>query len=116
MVDGDQEIKYYECDVGEVNLINWENILQHNKNEKYKYIYVGSIQVQITPVQYYGKGTNLYALLCDIRHDKFNNQIMSRIKSNLCTGSTRFNFQTGYYVSLKNEFTKLSTPKDKNYW
>ena len=36
-----------EYDVGEVNLINWENILKHNKDRKYKYIHVGSAQFQI---------------------------------------------------------------------
>ena len=50
MMEGDLEIKDCEYDVGEVNLINWENILKHNKDRKYKYIHVGSVQVQITPL------------------------------------------------------------------
>ena len=40
-MEGDPEIKDYECDVGEVNLINWENILKHNKDRKYRYIVDG---------------------------------------------------------------------------
>ena len=50
IMEGDLEIKDCEYDVGEVNLINWENILKHNKDRKYKYINVGSVQVQITPL------------------------------------------------------------------
>ena len=106
MMEGDLEIKDCEYDVGEVNLINWENILKHNKDRKYRYIHVGSVQIQITPLQYYGKDIDLYALLCDIRHTKFNNQIITGIKTNLCNGSVGFNCRPGYYVSLKDEFAK----------
>ena len=45
MMKGDLEIKDCEYDVGKINLINLENILEHNKNRKYRYIYVGSVQV-----------------------------------------------------------------------
>ena len=106
MMEGNLEIKDCQYDVGEVNLINWENILKHNKDRKYRYIHVGSVQVQITPLQYYGKDIDLYALLCDIRHTKFNNQIITGIKTNLCNGSVGFNCRPGYYVSLKDEFAK----------
>ena len=34
MMKKDLEIKDCEYDVGEVNLINWENILKHNKDKK----------------------------------------------------------------------------------
>jgi len=40
MMEEDLEIKDCEYDVGEVNLINWENILKHNKDIKYRYIQV----------------------------------------------------------------------------
>jgi len=72
-MEGDLEIKHCEYDVGEVNLINWKNILKHDKYWKYRHIYVGSIQVQIIPSPYYGKDIDIYAFLCDIRHIKFNN-------------------------------------------
>ena len=91
MMEGDVEIKDCEYDVGEFNLINWENILTHNKDRKYRYIHVGSIQIQITPLQYSGRDINLYALLCDIKHTKFNNQIITGIKTNLCNNSIGFN-------------------------
>ena len=39
----------HEFDMREVNLINWENICRHNKDRKYRYIDVGSIQVKIAP-------------------------------------------------------------------
>ena len=42
-MEEDLEIKDCEYDVGEVNLINQEKVLKHNKNRKYMYIYVGSI-------------------------------------------------------------------------
>ena len=51
MMEGDLEIKDCKYDVREVNLINWENILKHNNDRKYRYIHVRSIQVQITPLQ-----------------------------------------------------------------
>ena len=41
--------------MGEVNLVNWKNFLKHNKDKKYRYIHIESVQVQITPLQYYGK-------------------------------------------------------------
>jgi len=114
MMEEDLEIKDCEYDVGEVNLINWENILKHNEDRKYRYIHVGSIQVQITPLQHYGKDIDLYALLYDIRETKFNNQIITRIKTNLCNGSVEFNYRPGYYVSLKDEFAKkILSPKIK---
>ena len=46
------------------------------------YIHVESVQVQITPLQYYDKDIDLYTLLCDIRYTKFNNQIIIGIKTN----------------------------------
>ena len=73
MIEGDMEIKDREYDVGEVNLIKWENIVKHNKDRKYRYIRVRSVQVQITLLQCYGKDIDLYSSLCDIRHTKFNN-------------------------------------------
>jgi len=74
-----------------VNVINWKNIFKHNKDRKYRYIDVVSVQVQITLLQYYGKDIDLYTLLYDIRHTKFNNQIIMEIKTNLCNGSVCFN-------------------------
>ena len=106
MMEEDLEINDCEYDVGEVNLINEENILKHNKDRKYRYIHVGSVQIQITPLQYYGKDIDLYTLLCDIRHTKFNNQIITMIKTNLYNESVGFNCRPGYYVSLKDEFAK----------
>ena len=50
MMEGDQEIKDCQYDVGEVNLINGKNILKHNKDREYRYIHVESVQVQITPL------------------------------------------------------------------
>jgi len=32
MMEEDLDIKNCEYDMGEVNLINWENILKHNKD------------------------------------------------------------------------------------
>jgi len=106
MMEGDLEMKDCEFDGGEVNLINWENILKHNKDRNNRCIHVESVQVQITPLQYYGKDIDLYALLCDIRHTKFNNQIITGIKLNLCNGSVGFKYRPWYYVSLKDEFAK----------
>ena len=48
----------------------------------------------------------IYALLCDIRHTKFNNQIITGIKINPCNGLVGFNCRPGYYVILKDEFAK----------
>ena len=104
MMERDLEIKDYEYDAGEVNFINWKNILKHNKDRTCRYIYVGSVQVQINPIQYYGKYIDLYALLCDIRHTKFNNQIIIGVKTNLCNGSVGFNCRSEYYVSVKDKF------------
>ena len=59
MVEGGLEIKDCEYDVREVNLSNWENILKHKKGRKYRYTHVGSVQVQITPLQYFGKDNDL---------------------------------------------------------
>ena len=106
MMKGDLEKKDCEYDIGKVNLINWENILKHNKGRKYRYIHVKSVQVQIIPLQYYDKDIDLYTLLYDTRHTKFNTQIITGIKTNLCNGSVGFNYLPGYYVSLKDEFTK----------
>jgi len=86
MMKGDPEIKDCEYDIGEVNLVISENILKCNKDRIYRYIHVGSVQVQITPIQYYAKDINLYALLCDIRHTKFNNQIITGIRTILYNG------------------------------
>lgn len=60
-MERDLEIKDCEYDVGEVNLINWKNVLKYNHDKKYKHIHVGCIQVQISPLQYYGKDIDLYA-------------------------------------------------------
>jgi len=105
IMEGDLEIKNCKYDVEEVNLINRENVLKHNKDRKYRYIHVGSVQVQITPLQYFGKDIDLYALLCDIRYTKFN-KIITRIKTNLYNGSVGFNYRPGHHVSLKDEFAK----------
>lgn len=54
-----------------------ENILKHNKDRKRRYIHVGSVQIQTTLLQYYDKDIDLYTLLCDNKHTKFNNQIIT---------------------------------------
>ena len=90
----------------EFNLINWKNILELNKDRKYKYIHIGSVQIQIAPLQYYGKDIDLYALLCHIRHTKFNNRIITGIETHLCNSSVGFNCRLKYYVSLKDKFAK----------
>ena len=110
MMEGDLKIKDCEYHVGEVNLINWKNILKYNKDRNCKYIYVRSVQVQITPLQYYDKDIDPYAPLCDIRHTKFNNQIITRMKTNLCNGLVGFNCRPGCYLSLKGEFTTNFLP------
>jgi len=61
---------------------------------------------KITLLQYYNKDIDIYVLLCDIRHTKFNNQIITGIKTNLCNGSVEFNCRPEYYMSLKDEFVK----------
>ena len=106
MMEGDLEINDCEYDVNEVNRINCKNILKHNKGRKHRYIHIGSVQVQITQLQYYGKDIDRYDLLCNIRHAKFNNQIITRIKTNLCNGLVGVNYRPRYYVSLKDEFAK----------
>jgi len=46
-------------------------------------------------------------LLCDIRHTKFNNQIITGIKTNLYDRSVGFNVDLDIvYVSLKDAFAK----------
>lgn len=62
--------------------------------------------MQISPLQYCGKDIDLYTLLCDIRHTKFNNQIITGIKANLYNKLVGFNCRSRYYVSLKDEFVK----------
>ena len=69
-MEGDLEIKEYEFEVGEVNLINQDNILMRNKDRRYKCIKIRSVQVPITALQYYGKDINLYGVLCDFRGTK----------------------------------------------
>ena len=44
-IEGDIEIKDCEYEVGEIILINYENILKNNKNNKYKYMHIGSVQI-----------------------------------------------------------------------
>ena len=66
-----------EYDVREVNLINCESILKHSNDRKYRHTHIGSIRVQITSLWYYRKEIDLYGLLCNIRHIKSNNQIIT---------------------------------------
>jgi len=47
-MEGDLEIKDCKYDAGEVNLIDRENIHKHKKDQKYRYIYVRTVQVHIT--------------------------------------------------------------------
>ena len=91
---------------GKLILLIGKTFLSIKKDRKYRYIHVGSVQVQITPLYYYGKDIDLYALLCDIKHTKFNSQTITGIKTNLCNGSVGFNCRSGYYVNLKDEFAK----------
>ena len=81
-------------------------MLKHNNDIKYRYIHVESVQVQIASLLYYGKDIDIYALLCDIKYTRFNNQIITGIKTNLCNGSVGFNCRLGYYISLNDEFAK----------
>jgi len=92
-------MKDCEYEVGEVNRSKWEKIIKHNKDWKYRYIHVRRVQIQITPLQYYSKDINLYALLCDIRYNKFNNQIIIGIKINLCNDLVGFNCRLEYHVT-----------------
>ena len=85
-MEGDLEIKDCEHEVGKINLINHENIVRNNKNKKYKYIQVGSVEVQITLLFDKGENVDIYAFICDIRQRSFGRSIVSGIKSNLCGG------------------------------
>ena len=58
-MEGDLEIKDCEYDIVEINLINWKNVLKRNNGRKYRYIHVGRVQVQITPLQYFVKNIEL---------------------------------------------------------
>ena len=78
----------------------------HNKDQNCKYIHIGSIQVWIVPLHYFDKDIDLYALVYDPRHNKFNNEIILWIKTNLCNHSVGFNCLPRYYVSLNEEFAK----------
>ena len=82
-MEGDIEIKDCEYEVGEINLINYENILKNNKDNKYKYMHIGSVQIQIIPLFDKGLDIDIYAFLCDIRQQNFGRFIISGIKSNL---------------------------------
>ena len=61
--------------------------------------------MQITQLQNYGKDINLYALLYDVMNTKFNNQIITRIKTDLCNSSIGFNCSK-YYARPKDELAK----------
>jgi len=108
MMEGDYKIKDWDYDVGEVNVINWGNILKHNKDKTYRYFHVRSFHDQLTPLQYYDKDINLYALLCDIR---LPNSIieLSQQSRPFCAiiqwGSIA---DLDHYVSVKDEFAKTS--------
>ena len=92
MMEGNLEIKGYEYDVGELNLINWKISLSIIRTENI--------------VIFMLKDIDLHALLCDIRYIKFNNQIIIGIKTNLCNGLLGFNCLPEYYVNLKDAFVK----------
>ena len=83
MMKGDLEIKDCEYYVWEVNLIKWKNLLKRHKDRKCRYIYTGSVQVQIAPLQYYSKDIDLNTLLCDIKYTKFKNQIVTTLETSL---------------------------------
>lgn len=105
-MEGDLEIKDWSFDVGEINLINWKSIERHNKDKKkYKYLHVGVVKIQISPLHNFGKDIDLYALVCYIRHNNFHDQIVSGIKRYLCNGIVGFNCRPGYYVSLKDVYS-----------
>lgn len=97
-MEGDVEIKECENDVGEINLINYENILKHNRDNIYKYIHVGNVQIQITPLFDKGQDIDMYAFLCDIRQRNSGKSMVSGIKSNLSVGSIGLNCRPGYNV------------------
>ena len=61
--------------------------LSITKIKKYRYIHVESVLLQVTPLQYYSNDIGFYTLLYDIGHTKFNNQIITGIKTNLCNES-----------------------------
>mgnify|MGYP000988156972 CR=1 FL=1 len=110
-MEGDLEVRECETEVGEINLINYDNIVKNNKNGEYKYIHIGSIQIQITPLFNKGHDVDIYAFICDTRQKSFGRSIITGIKSNLCGGPIGFNCRPGYYVSLGdgliNRFLKL---------
>ena len=63
MMEGDLEIKNCEYNVGEVNLLKWENILKHNK----KNIGLSMLEVSKSRLHHYNiTAKKLIFMLCSV--------------------------------------------------
>ena len=77
---------------------------------------VSKFKLRHMVLQHCGKHINLYVVLCEICHTKFNNRIIIWIKTNFCTRSAWANCRSGSFVSLKDKFTKnFSSLKMKTF-
>ena len=77
-----------------------ENALQQHRNQNYKFIHIGLVQVAIKPLFRLGIDTPVCMILRDARHRDFNNSLLALAQSNLANGPIYFNCYPNFSLSL----------------
>ena len=82
-----------------IHLLSEKAIHQH-KNQNYKFIHIGLVQVAIKPLFRLGIDTPVCMILRDARHQDFNNSLLALAQSNLANGPIFFNCYPNFSLSL----------------
>ena len=77
-----------------------DRALQQHRNQNYKFIHIGLVQVAIKPLFRLGKDTPVCMILRDARHQDFNNSLLALAQSNLANGPIFFNCYPNFSLSL----------------
>jgi hypothetical protein len=77
-----------------------KRFLEASKAKKYKFLHIGSVQVDVKPLTRLGIDASILLCLCDARFLQFKTSILGMIQSSVYTGPIHFDVFPNLTVSL----------------
>ncbi|KAL4192672.1 hypothetical protein AMTRI_Chr06g195420 [Amborella trichopoda] len=77
-----------------------KKVTENHKENNYKYLHIGLIQIAVKPLTRPGLNTSVLVCLRDTRHNIFTDSLLGMVESSLCSGPIYFNCFPNFSVSL----------------
>ncbi|KAL4188507.1 hypothetical protein AMTRI_Chr08g202670 [Amborella trichopoda] len=82
-----------------------KKVIEKHKENNYKYLHIGLIQIAVKPLTRLGLNTSVLVCLRDTRHNIFTDSLLGMVESSLCSGPIYFNCFPNFSVSLNDPNT-----------